>query len=93
MASSFRREVTRASSRLPTFAAAISRRKAAAPSSTSSAGRTRPTSCSCSGTRVASIIQVSSPYCCFSRRAIELTSARACSTVTPSLRRPTTWKL
>ena len=46
---SFRRDSALASNRLPTFAQAMSKTNPTAPSSTNSAGRTSPTTSSCSG--------------------------------------------
>jgi hypothetical protein len=83
-ATSLCRRAARARRRFTTFALATRRRKDTAPSSTTSAGRTWPTSCSWSGTTVASIIQVFSPYVARRSLAMALTSACALSRGTSS---------
>ena len=86
IATSFCRPVARVSSRLATLAQAISSTSATDPSSTSSARRTLPTTCSRSGTTL--IVNVWSRLSLSRiRAAITLTSACACSMVTPGLRR------
>ena len=88
IANSFSRADARASSRLATLTQATSNTNATAPSNTSNALRESPVICSCIGTtRAPSPLLPGS--CSSIRRAMALTSACACSRVTPGLSRPT----
>ena len=91
IAISFCRAADRASRRFATFAQAISRTSATAPSSTSSAGRASRTRCSC----IASTLTVSvrSIHCGVARRnssPSSFISARAVSIVMPAFKRAAT---
>ena len=90
MANSLRRAADLASSRFATFAHAMSRTKATAPSSISRAGRTSPTRSSRTVTIAAPLSLFSFGYSRASAPAMVLISAWACSNETPGLRRPRT---
>jgi hypothetical protein len=90
---SWRRAVLRASSRLATFAQAMSSTNPAPPNSSRTIGRISPTIWSRSPITAASTIQVPSPYRARSRLAMPLASALALSRVTPGARRATTCQL
>ena len=87
-ASSLRRADVRVNSNPATFAQATSRSRPTAPKSVKKAVRTSPTMASAKGATAASVRLTFSPYWFLIRRAIESRSARACSTVTRSRRRP-----
>ncbi len=90
IAISLRRAKVFAKTRFATFAHAISKTKATAPKSTSSAGRMSPTSCSRKGIAVAPQPLSSAGYCCSSLVEIAPSSDLACSIATPGFRRPMT---
>ncbi len=86
MATSFSRAAARVSRRLATLAQAITKTSATDPSSTSSARRTSPTTCSCNPT---TCMPKLTPRLSFSRMRLAITpiSACACCMETPDFRR------
>ena len=92
IATSFSREAARARRRFATFAQAISRTSATAPSSTSKEGRTDLTRRSCRSDRFASQPVLVSACAFASCALIVLTCVCACCSGTPGLRRPITEK-
>jgi hypothetical protein len=83
------RDAARASSRLATFAHAISSTNATAASSTNNVWRVSPTTTSCTGTIAIPLSLLLTGYCCDSRDAIPVISACACSIETPGASLPT----
>ena len=86
------RSVARASSRFATLAHAISSTNPTAPKITSSACRTPPTTCSCSGTMFTPQSACRSGCSSRSRAASASILACAASSVTPGASRATTWR-
>jgi hypothetical protein len=89
-ATSRSRAAARASSRLATFAQAMSSTSPTAPLKTRSAGRTSPTRSSFIATTSDCSVAFVSGYCSASRFSTPASSAPACCTVTPGLSRPNT---
>ena len=89
IASSRSRAVARASNRLARFTDAMSSTNPTAPSSTSKLARTFPTIDCCSGAADAAATSLFSGYCSASPRAMALSSASACDSVTPGFIRAT----